>query len=181
MAPQIKGIVPPPFRMPAELQGERRRLALKRAPKTEVPLLITLFAWYCFLRAAGDLVLSVLAQLAPGSELVAFATTHLNSVPPPFPPAFAFLVLGLLYIMVGWRWITRDWRARWAAMFISGVTAASSAYQWVADRPPAANPDPVVPIMHHSPVIPLIVNVAICCYLAFYPGMADAFKETKGK
>lgn len=180
MAQQIKGIVPPPFRMPAELEGERRRRAQKQVAKPKLPFLITLFAWYCFLRGAADVALAVLAQFLPGSSPVAFATTHLNPVPPPFPPAFVFLVLGLVYFMVGWRWITRDWRARWAAMFLSGVTAASSAYQYIANRPVAgpllgAHGAPV------SPLIPLILNVTVCCYLAFYPGMADAFKETEGR
>jgi hypothetical protein len=180
MAQQIKGIVPPPFQMPAELQRERSRLAIKPRPKAEVPLLITLFAWYCFLRAAGNLVFVVLARLSPRSPIAEFVTTHFDPIPPPFPPEFAFLTLAVLYIMVGWRWITRDWRARWAAMFISAVTAASSAYQWVTDRPTTI-PAQGAAGLHQSPVISLVVNLAVCCYLAFYPGMADAFKETEGK
>jgi hypothetical protein len=180
MAQQIKGIVPPPFQMPAELQRERSRLAVKQVAKAEVPLLITLFAWYCFTRAAGDLVFVVLARLAPESPVTTFVIAHFDPVSPPFPPEFAFLVLALLYIMVGWRWITRDWRARWAAMFISAITAASSAYQWITDRP-IAIPAPGAPGIHQAPVISLVVNVAVCCYLAFYPGMADSFKETEGK
>jgi len=180
MAQQIKGIVPPPFRMPAAFEGERKRLALKRAAKPEVPLLITLFAWYCFIRGTADLALAALARSFSGSAVVAFAATHLNPIPPPFPPAFAFLVLGLVNFTVGWRWSIRDWRARWAAMFLSGVTAASSAYQWIANRP-MAGPLLGVQGLPESPLITLILNVAICCYLAFYPGMSDAFKETEGR
>ena len=180
MAQQIKGIGPPPYRMPADLQGERRRLALKQAAKPQVPLLITLFAWYCFIRGAADFAIAILARLSPDSPIVAFATAHLNPIPPPFPPDFVFLVLGLVYVMVGWRWITRDWRARWAAMFLSAVTAASCAYQWVADRP-VASPAMKALGVPESPLFALILNLAICCYLAFYPGMADAFQETEGR
>jgi hypothetical protein len=27
-------------------------------------------------------------------------------------------------------------------------------------------------------IVAVVVNVLICCYLAFYPGMTDAFRET---
>ncbi|HEY6489553.1 MAG: hypothetical protein WCC26_00185 [Terracidiphilus sp.] len=177
MSQQIKGIVPPPFRMPPESQVERRRRAIRQAPRVEVPLLIRLFTWYCFLRATADLTLAVLARLSPDSPITLFANVHFNPIPPPIPPDAAFLAQALLYMVVGWRWFRRDWRARWGAMFLSGVTAANSAYLWITYHP-APNPTQGAPIVHQDPVIPLLVNLAICCYLAFYPGMQEAFSET---
>lgn len=175
MAQEIKGIVRPPFRMPAELQGQRSRLAIKQAPKVKVPLLITLFAWYCFLRAAADLAFAALAQFSPDSFVAVFAMSHFNSIPSPIPPQVAFAVLAILYFIVGLRWITRDWRAWWAALFISGITVASSGYQWMTHR---VTENPLNPSVHQSPVVPFAVNLLIFCYLAFYPGVAEAFKET---
>jgi hypothetical protein len=180
MPQEIKGIVRPPFKMPVELQGQRSRLALVQAPKVKVPLLVTLFAWYCFLRALADLGFIALVKLAPDSVTAVFVSTHFNPIPPPIPPEASFLVLAVLYIMVGWRWITRDWRARWAALFISGITVVSIAYHWIADPTPVG-PAPLTPPGHQSTIISFVVNLLTFCYLAFYPGVAEAFKENSGK
>lgn len=177
MSQQIKGIVPPPFRMPANLQVVRSRLPAQPAPKVEVPFLIRLFTLYCFLRAVADLALAVMEWFTPDGPIPVFANAHFNPIPPPIPPAAAFLAQALLYLAIGWRWFRRDWRARWAAMFVSGVTAANSAYLWIAYHPVPAPPQGQT-IVHQDPVIPLLVNLAICCYLAFYPGMQEAFSET---
>ncbi|MGA9465924.1 MAG: hypothetical protein WBV28_24255 [Terracidiphilus sp.] len=178
MAQEIKGIVRPPFRMPAETQGRRSQLAVKQAQKVKVPLLITLFAWYCFLRAAADLACAALVQLSPDSATAVFAMSHFNPIPSPIPPQVAFVVLAAFYTVVGLRWITRDWRAWWAALFVSGITVASSGYQCMTHR---VIENPLNPSVHQSPVVPFVVNLLIFCYLAFYPGVAEAFKETSRK
>jgi len=191
MAKEIKGIVRPPMEMPAELQGQRSRLAGRKAAPVEVPLLITLFAWYCFLRAAAFVVFALIVGIAPESATAQFVAAHFNPIPPPRPPIYAphgpvapsippeaaFYGLAILYAVVGWRWFTRDWRARWAAMFISGATAAKIAVDLMADRA-TGDPTPMSPAQNQAILLAIVWNVLICCYLAFYPGMKEAFKET---
>ncbi len=204
MANEIKGIVRPPMKMPAHLQGQRSQLAERKARKVEVPLLITLFAWYCFVRSALFLVFALIVGIAPDSSTGQFVAGHFNPVPPPRPPAYGmhystsvipaippepvFYVLAILYGLIGWRWITRDWRARWGAMFVSGATAAKIAIDWMADRAagsPTGGSMPGDPMAtagsaFHGQAIAFAIlwNLAICSYLAFYPGMSEAFKET---
>ena len=193
MPNEIKGIVRPPMEMPAHLQGQRSQMAVRKAPKVEVPLLITLFAWYCFLRAALFVIFALMVGLAPDSVAAQFVASHFNPVPPPRPPEYGmhystslipaippepvFYALAILYALIGWRWISRDWRARWGAMFASGATAAKIAIDWMADRA-AGDPTPLSPMQNQAIALAIVWNVLICCYLAFYPGMREAFKET---
>jgi hypothetical protein len=175
MSPEIKGIVRPPMKMPDELLGQRSGRAVRQTPKVEVPLLITLFAWYCFFRAVSCLLFAMISGLAPESTISAFLATHFDPVPKTIPPEAVFFVLAILYTMVGWRWFTRDWRARWAAMFLSGVNSAVIAINLIVDR---AAGHPSAPTSQQSAVVAFAFNLFLCCYLAFYPGMEQAFKET---
>ena len=177
MPDDIKGIVRPPLEMPAELQGQRSKLAVRKAAKVEVPLLIRLFAWYCVLRSVIFVTLALIVGIAPQTPVAQLITTRLDPVPPPIPAEGAFYVLAIVYAMIGWRWMSRDWRARWGAMFLSGATAAKIAVDLFADRA-AGNPTPIAPIQQQAIFLAIVWNLMVCCYLAFYPGMSEAFKET---
>lgn len=193
MPDEIKGIVRPPMEMPEELRGQRSRLAQRKAAKVEVPLLIKLFAWYCFLRAGIFLAFALIVGIAADSAVGQYVASHFNPIPPPPPPEFGmhhsasllpaippepvFYGLAILYGVIGWRWISRDWRARWGAMFVSGATAAKIAVDLVADRA-AGNPTPFTPLQQQAIFLAIVWNLLVCCYLAFYPGMSEAFKET---
>ncbi len=177
MPGEIKGIVRPPLKMPEELQGQRSKLAVRQDPKVQVPLVITLFAWYCFLRTAVFLFFAFIVGIAPETPVAQFIATRLDPVPPPIPAEGAFYVLAILYAMIGWRWMTRDWRARWGAMFMSGATAAKIAVNLFADCA-AGNPTPISQQGQQAIVIAILWNLLVCCYLAFYPVMSEAFKET---
>jgi hypothetical protein len=177
MGQEIKGIVRPPMKMPAELLGQRSERAVTKIPKKRVPLLITLFVWYCFLRAAAFLVFALIEGLAPDSSAAVFLATHFDPAPVRLPAEAAFFILTILYGMIGWRWLMRDWRARWGAMFLSGATAASAVVDLLADRA-AGNPGDLVPTAHQPSLAGIVFNVLVCCYLAFYPGMDEIFRET---
>jgi hypothetical protein len=193
MADEIKGIVRPPMEMPEELRGQRGRLAQRKAAKVEVPRLIKLFAWYCFLRAGIFLTFALIVGIAGDSAAGQYVASHFNPIPPPQPPEVGmyhsasllpaippepvFYGLAILYGVIGWRWISRDWRARWGAMFISGATAAKIAVDLVADRA-AGSPTPITPLQQQAIFLAIVWNLLVCCYLAFYPGMSEAFKET---
>jgi hypothetical protein len=177
MAQDIKGIVRPPMRMPSELLGQRSKRTDKRDPKQDIPLLITLFAWFCFLRSGAYIVFAMIEGLKPDSHTAAFLSAHFDFVPPPIPPEAAFFVLALLYGMIGWRWFVRDWRARWSAMFMAGAAAARIAVERFADYA-AGNPTPLTESQQQAAAVAVAFNLIVCCYLAFYPGMDQAFKET---
>jgi hypothetical protein len=174
---EIKGIIRPPMRMPQELQGQRSSFGVRKPRKVEVPLLITLFGWYCVFRCVADFTFAFVMGLKPDTPSAIFIAKHFDPVPPPIPAEAAFFALGALYAVVAWRWLTRDWRARWAAMFISGATVASIAINLLADHA-AGDPTPMSPQRYQATIVAVVMNLVICCYLAFYPGMNDAFRET---
>jgi hypothetical protein len=171
MPQQMKGNVRPPLQMP-ERRDER-----KYAPKVEVPRLITLYAWLCFFRAGVYLVFAFIVGLAPDSSATNYVATHFDSAPRQISPEAVFFISAGLYALIGWRWYCRDWRARWFAMFTSGAGAARILIVLAADR--ASGTTPILTAGQQQ-VLALIAvfNLMICAYLAFYPGMAEAFKET---
>jgi hypothetical protein len=148
--------------MPAALQDRGKLRQIK------LPLMITLYAWYCFLRAGINLLLAIIVWELPDAQFSAFLAAHFAPVPEPLPPEVAFLLSAVFYAFVGWRWWSRDWRARWYAMFMSGASVAETAANlfgsWAAGQL----------------ALTMALNLLICCYLAFYPGMAQAFDESPG-
>jgi hypothetical protein len=177
MAQDIKGIVRPPMRMPSELLGQRSKRTDKQAPKQDIPLLIRLFAWFCFLRSVAYIAFAMIEGLAPDSPTAAFLSANFDFVPAPIPPEAAFFVLAILYCVIGWRWFVHDWRARWGAMFMAGAAAARIAIDRIADYA-AANPTPLTGPQQQAAILSIAFNAIVCCYLAFYPGMDQAFRET---
>lgn len=179
MAQEIKGNVRPPMEMPAEVYGQRSKLAKVKSHKVEVPLLITLFAWYCVLRATMFLVFALIVGIVPTSDAAVFLVTNFDHVPKSVPasPEAVFYIQTLLYGLLAWRWFRRDWRARWFAMFMSGYYAVRSLILLVALESVAGKLE-VFPVLRNLLVISIVLNGLICAYLAFYPGMEEAFKET---
>jgi hypothetical protein len=170
MPQQMKGIVPPPYPIP-EKNAERRNVR----PQVKVPLLITLFAWLCFFRAGVYLVFGLIVGLAPDSSATTYLSAHFDSAPKLISPEFVFYFSALMYGVIGWRWYCRDWRARWVAMFVSGATVALNAVNLLADRASGLNA-----LEGHGAalIVSSAFNLLICLYLAFYPGMHQAFRET---
>jgi hypothetical protein len=168
----MKGIVPPPIQMPPELR-ERRSAPTRRS---EVPLLIRLYTWYCFLRAFLCITFAFVEGLAPDSNLALFLASNFDSLPKQVSPEAVFFIFAFLYALIGWRFLMRDWRARWVAMFLHGAIGIRTLIFIAADHAAGA------PVLTHENVEFLIaasiVNLTICAYLAFYPGMDQTFRET---
>jgi hypothetical protein len=64
-------------------------------------------------------------------------------------------------------------------MFMSGASVAETAANlfgsWAAGQPiPLTGPQQA------ALALTMALNLLICCYLAFYPGMAQAFDESPG-
>jgi hypothetical protein len=47
----------------------------------------------------------------------------------------------------------------------------------IADRA-AGHPESLAPPSQQATIVAFAFNLLLCCYLAFYPGMEQAFKET---
>lgn len=168
----MKGIVPPPIEMPPELQ--ERHSGTK--PRSEVPLLIRLYTWLCFFRALVYVTFAFIEGIAPDSAAAAYLATSFDSVPKQLSPEIVFFISAGLYALIGWRWAMRDWCARWAAMFVHGAVGVRTLILVFADRTAG---DPVLtPTQTQVLILSSIFNLAICAYLAFYPGMDQTFRET---
>src|SRR5215469_805408 len=120
MAEEIKGNVRPPMAMPA---GPKRS-----ASEAKDPLLLRLITYVLILRALAFLALAYILWTYPESALSTYMVTnsefffkrppHLESVEPLRQTAhdflmMGFLLVGLMYSVVAWKWLTRFWLARW--------------------------------------------------------------------
>jgi hypothetical protein len=145
--------------------------------RNKLPVLIRLFVWLLVFRSAENLIFALIVGLAPDSGVADFIATNFDAWPRQMPPEGVFYISAFLYGLTAWRWYSRDWRARWFVMFLSGATAAKMLGNFVADRA-AGSPTPLTPSQQGAFFVSVAINLAICGYLAFYPGMAQAFKET---
>jgi len=145
--------------------------------RDQLPTLIRWFVWLLVLRCALNLVFGLTIGLAPDSSAAAFILANFDPWPKRLSAEGMFYVTALIYAVMAWRWYSRDWKVRWVVMFLSGATAAKMLADFAADRA-AGMPTPMTQAQIASLVLAVAVNLTICGYLAFYPGMAQAFKET---
>lgn len=142
----------------------------------KIPALIRWFIWLLVFQCVVNIVFGLTLGLAPDSDAAAFITTNFDPWPKALSAEAVFYVTALIYGVMAWRWASRDWRVRWAVMFASGATAAKLIINFAAER--AAGLAPLTAAQQSSFFLSVGLNTLICLYLAFYPGMAQAFKET---
>jgi hypothetical protein len=171
MAQKIKGIVPPPVQMPEHLT-HRGDFVQKKLPP-----LIFAFAVICIARAGVFLLFALIVGIAPDSEAGFAVETYFGPQLPNVSDEFVFLAGAAVYGLIGWRWMRRDWRIRWVAMFLTGATAARTMVMYFAERASGVM-TPRTSAQQAELVISTFINLFLCCYLAFYPGIGDVFKET---
>ena len=143
----------------------------------KLPTLIRWFIWLLVFRSAVNLIFGLTLGLAQDSSVANYILANFDPWPKKVSAEGVFYVTALFYAVMAWRWYSRDWRVRWALMFISGATAAKMLVNFAADRA-AGNPIPMTQGQEQVLLLSVGVNLLICGYLAFYPGMAQAFKET---
>lgn len=143
----------------------------------KLPTLIRWFVWLLVFRSAANLLFALIVGLAPDSNAANFVATNFDAWPKQMAPEAVFYITAFLYGVMAWRWATRDWRARWAVMFMSGATAAKMLMNYAGDHA-VGTPMPMTPGQQAGFFMAVAINLTICGYLAFYPGMAQAFKET---
>ena len=174
MPQDIKGIVRPPYQMPPE-KLERRAGKWREA---ELPAAIRAFAWLCFIRSGINFAFAFLVGIAPKSAIGIYVAATFGARFRYVPAEAQFFITAFLFAIIGWRWICRDWRIRWAAMFLSGAIAARTLVLVLADRASASFGKVLSTDQELELLVSVAFNLLICGYLAFYPGMAQAFKET---
>jgi hypothetical protein len=143
----------------------------------KLPTLIRWFIWLLVFRSAVNLVFALTVGLAPDSTVAQYILANFDPWPKAVSAEGLFYVSALIYGVMAWRWYSRDWRVRWVVMFTSGATAAKLLVNFAADRA-AGNPTPMTQGQQLALLLSVGINFLICAYLAFYPGMAEAFKET---
>jgi len=143
----------------------------------KTPFLIRLFTWVLFFRCGINLLFALIVGMAPESTVAIYIATHFDALPPQISAESVFLISSAIYGFIGLRWYSRDWRARWVAMFITGATALRTMVLVLADKA-AGNATPMTEGQQFTLVASTVLNLIICGYLAFYPGMAQAFSET---
>jgi len=186
MAGEMKGIVRPPMEMPAHLQQRNR------APQSKEPLLLRIITLVLILRALAYLTLAYILWTYPNSDVGTYLVAnssfffkrprHFESPEQIQQSAhdflmMGFLLVGILYSVTAWKWLTRFWLARWAAMFMAGATLLKTGIYFFADRASGVD-TPLTDSQSQTLMVSSIINLAIVLYLAFYPGVAEAFKET---
>ncbi|HWA93054.1 MAG TPA: hypothetical protein VG844_00530 [Terracidiphilus sp.] len=192
--PRMKGVTPPPFTIPAHLQTRNH------SAEPDEPLLIRIFTWYLVIRAALFLVAALFLFGPPDNPLSAFLIGHAalftrrlpisTSGPDAATAIQNFLggycvFFGLLYSLTAWRWIVRHWLARWALMFLAGATAIKTvlavaipdAVLYILGSVPVGNPFPLTRLQLSLLVVSACLNLAICFYLMFYPGVEKTFER----
>lgn len=186
MAGEMKGIVPPPLEMPAHLR-ERHR-----PPEKKDPLLLRLITYILLLRALVFLLLAYILWSFPDSAIGTYLVAssdfffkrprHFESVEQIQQSAhdflmIGFLLVGIVYSIVAWKWLTRYWLARWGTMFLAGATLLKTGINLFADRASGVDTQ-FTPAQTQALLVSSVLNLAIVLYLAFSPGVAEAFKET---
>ncbi|HEY1575504.1 MAG TPA: hypothetical protein VGF82_00325 [Terracidiphilus sp.] len=160
-----------------EQKGPYRGGGKKVLERNKLPVLIRLFVWLLVFRSAANLIFALIVGLAPDSAAANYVSVNFDAWPKQMPPEGVFYVSAFLYGLTAWRWHCRDWRARWFVMFLSGAMAAKMLGNYVVDHAAGA-PMPMTQGQQASFFMVIFINVMVCAYLAFYPGMAQAFRET---
>ena len=167
----IKGVVKPPYLPPEGL--ERQKIA---KPEEKLPPAIRAFAWICTGRSIIDFLFAFIVIFSSNSDLAQFLGDAFGSRFKLIPPAVEFLVSGFVFALIAWKWLSRDWRIRWISMFLTGAFAVRSIVLLLADR--ATMQGRVISSNKSAEMIMhAVFDLIICAYIAFYPGMAQAFKE----
>ncbi len=155
---------------------EKRQNSDRREVK--IPTAIRAFAWLCFIRSGMDLIFGFIVGIAPKSALAIFVAATFGDRIPHVPAEVEFFIFALLFAFVGWKWLDRYWWIRWVAMFLSGAFAARIISFMLADRASAAHGRFLQTGTELELGVIAAFNLLICGYLAFYPGVAEAFRET---
>lgn len=86
-----------------------------------------------------------------------------------------FFLVGITSV-VTFMWWNRSWKIRWVAMFYAGAFLAKAGVGLFAGWASGVGSQ-LSPLQLSSLILALAVNAFIFCYLAFWPGVEEWFKE----
>jgi hypothetical protein len=188
------GITPTPNEIPPE------HLPKSTTPKSKRPLLISIIAIYYLILAGVSLFLALVPWGNPDSGLANYLTANpslvFHSIPRMFRPGlgmhgqtpsdmpqmlpFIFLAVSIFSGLLAFKLWTLSARWRWAIMFWAGYSLCSTLRSLViysALRGAVDIPLPPLPAQYKlALVVSMAWNLLVICYLAFYPGVKDAFE-----
>ncbi|HEX4031165.1 MAG TPA: hypothetical protein VHX20_12425 [Terracidiphilus sp.] len=179
--PSLDAPMPPPAaKAPAAPVKERQR------PK--LPIAIACLAWFYLIRAAVYLVFAMILSAQPGSELgvllighsrllVPFEMHRTHGQVPVGLFAEALFATAVLSVVVGVMWLARSWRIRWITMFYAGASAARTMFYLLTGAAAGLAGGALSPDQKQAMLAGCAVNILIFCYLAFYPGVEQAFED----
>ena len=194
MQRNFPGTKPTPFEIPKEVLGEEKQTKSKR------PIMVSIIAVYLAIRGVVYIFCS---SALFGDTTTGFATflfEHsrfvFTQLPLPFMPFRAaaaysedayrqllpsvFAIVAVYsFIASGLVWMLNYW-VRWIVMFVSGATAIKTIINLMAASLPVEGPSPI-PVAslttaeQAGTAIGILINLTIFFYLAFYPGVKEAF------
>jgi hypothetical protein len=194
----MHGITPTPYEIPKDRLPRSNWRAKKR------PWLITLFILNNFVHSGFYLLLALVPWSDPDSDLAATLIAHPNVVfgilPKMVQPSAAsmaltgvtinrvlpglpviFLILGILYALMGWKLYDRDpsmyFIVRWSMMCNSGYIVVKYLLAISADYVVAGGPHMVsdAALVYMIPIMGW--NLLIFLYFALMPDVAKAYDE----
>jgi hypothetical protein len=171
-----------------------------------LPFMIAAYAWYCFLRGAVFLMLAFFLFSFPDTEWGIWLGDHAtNSIRHAIEagsglagsmqsrsaldredradaearrrnavPLVLFMVAAW-YFGIGWKWLQRSNRARWVAMMTALAALCSVGTDWFAGKVSGYEP----PGARTGSLIAFTLNLTVLLYLAFYPGVKQAFEDSE--
>jgi hypothetical protein len=180
-APPVTAPIPVPIAgqppaQPAKIFQERR-----------LPIPIAIVGGYYALRAVVFLALASILSSHPSSDVASLLVAHAQSLVP-FTLyeaggrvaadllAEAMVATAILSIIVSVMWFIRYWRIRWITMFYAGVSLFRTVLYFATDKA-AGLTTTLRSDQKEALTIACAVNLFVFCYLAFYPGVAQAFEE----
>lgn len=86
------------------------------------------------------------------------------------------LIIAILTSVVGFSWLNRSWKVRWGTMFYAGAFVAKAAVGLVTGSASGLSGQMSSSEMS-SLVLSMGINGCIFCYLAFWPGVEEWFKN----
>jgi hypothetical protein len=182
---EVEGIAPPAAIQPPKpvpVPVSQRDL-----PKSSVPMSLNIITGLYFVRAVFYFALGGKLLSDPNSDfsqwlmsmsgvMIPFTITHRH------PEEFvrlvgeAMVVTAGLSLVVGVMWLLRSWKIRWITMAYSGGMVLRTAVHYFAGAASGVgsglSADQTSAVM-----LGCAINLLVFCYLAFYPGVKEAFEK----
>jgi hypothetical protein len=191
----MHGITPTPVEIPAQYLPSAKRTDSGR------PILISIVAVYMLIKAIVSLLLALVPWGDPDSGVASFLTANpslaFSMLPRMFRPSrfmageaqsayvqglpFIFLLAGIVCGLLAFKLWTLSAKWRWATMFWCVWSLASTVRFLVLDSIIRSSLAINIPPMSNEFKLALLMSIAwnllIVCYLAFYPGVKEAFER----